>query len=122
MVLTRSGGVPAGAVSVAAYGARGDGATDDTKAIGRALSAATAAHKALYFPAGTYKVGALALPRGADLVGAGAARSWLSGRLEIAGTAACATWSWASKAPPCTSPTAPRTRPSSGSRSRVAAP
>ena len=84
VVLTRSGGVPAGAVSVAAYGARGDGATDDTKAIDRALSAATAAHKALYFPAGTYKVGALAVPRGADLVGAGA-RSWLSGRLEIAG-------------------------------------
>ena len=70
---------------MAAYGARGDGATDDTKAIGRALSAVTAAHKALYFPAGTYKVGALAVPRGADLVGAGATRSWLSGHLEIAG-------------------------------------
>jgi hypothetical protein len=85
VVLTHRGGVPAGAVSVAAYGARGDGATDDTKAVTGALSAATAAHKALYFPAGTYKVGTLAVPSGAALVGAGAARSWLAGRLEIAG-------------------------------------
>ena len=85
VVLTHRGGVPAGALSVTAYGARGDGTTDDTKAVTRALSAATAAHKALYFPAGTYKVDSLALPSGATLVGAGAARSWLAGRLEIAG-------------------------------------
>jgi hypothetical protein len=77
--------VPSGAVSVTAYGARGDGTTDDTGAVTRALSAATRAHKALFFPAGTYKVNALAVPSGADLVGAAAGRSWLSGRLQIAG-------------------------------------
>ena len=85
VVLTRRGAAPAGAVSVAAYGARGDGATNDTTAVTRALSAATAAHKTLYFPSGTYKVDALTLPSGAVLVGAGATRSWLSGRLEVAG-------------------------------------
>jgi hypothetical protein len=41
-------------ISVRGLGARGDGHTDDTAAIGRALSAA--AHGALYFPRGIYMV------------------------------------------------------------------
>lgn len=47
-------------INVKTFGARGDGATDDTQALGRAAAAAFAALNAggmatLYFPAGTYK-------------------------------------------------------------------
>lgn len=43
-------------VTQAPYGARGDGATDDTAAIQRALSDVMGRHKLLYFPNGTYLV------------------------------------------------------------------
>jgi hypothetical protein len=43
-------------VSVKDFGAKGDGTTDDTAAIQAADTAATAAGKTLYFPAGTYRI------------------------------------------------------------------
>ena len=43
-------------VNVLDYGATGDGVTDDTTAIQNAASAATAASKPLYAPAGTYRM------------------------------------------------------------------
>jgi len=43
-------------VSVKDFGAVGDGTTDDTTAIQTADTAATAAGKTLYFPAGTYRI------------------------------------------------------------------
>lgn len=41
-------------VNVKAFGATGDGVTDDTDAINAAMSAAVAVNGAVYFPAGTY--------------------------------------------------------------------
>lgn len=50
-------GLPWFIVTDAAYGATGDGTTDDTAAINLAIAALNAATKGvLYFPAGTYKV------------------------------------------------------------------
>lgn len=43
-------------VSVRDHGARGDGSTDDTAAINRALAAARLARQKVWFPAGTYVV------------------------------------------------------------------
>ena len=43
-------------INVKEMGAKGDGATDDTRAIQRALNDAHAGFKTIYFPAGTYKV------------------------------------------------------------------
>ena len=42
--------------NVKAYGATGDGVTDDTSAIDSAETAAEAVHGTLYFPPGTYKI------------------------------------------------------------------
>lgn len=51
-----SSGLPWFVVTDAAYGATGDGTTDDTIAINSAIAALNAAgHGVLYFPAGTYK-------------------------------------------------------------------
>lgn len=41
-------------VSVAAYGATGNGTTDDTNAINAAFAAANSSHVGVFFPAGTY--------------------------------------------------------------------
>jgi hypothetical protein len=57
---------------VKAFGAAGDGVTDDTAAIQAALDSG----KRIYFPAGTYKVTAsLTVPSGATLVGESKLRS-----------------------------------------------
>ena len=56
--------------SVKDYGAKGDGSTDDATAINNALIAATG--KTLYFPAGTYIIGAELLPKtGTTIIGDG---------------------------------------------------
>ncbi len=47
---------PSGVVSVRDYGAKGDGTADDIGAIWACITAAAAADKEVYFPAGTYKV------------------------------------------------------------------
>ncbi len=59
-------------VTAVAYGAVGDGVTDDRAAIQLAADAAVAQHRALYFPAGTYKLsGAIVLngAHGVEVVG-----------------------------------------------------
>src|SRR4051812_45042593 len=45
-----------GSVNVRDFAARGDGTTDDTKAIRSAAAAASAAKATLFFPPGTYRV------------------------------------------------------------------
>ena len=61
-----------GVISVKAYGATGNGSTDDTTAVNNAYTAAAAANKSLYFPAGTYKLTALpALANNMRVVGDG---------------------------------------------------
>ncbi len=49
------------AASVADYGARGDGATDDTSAVQKAVDACAAAGEKLVFPAGTFLTGTIVL-------------------------------------------------------------
>lgn len=48
------------ALSVRDFGAKGDGVADDTRAVQKALNAAFARQRALFFPAGTYLLGTLA--------------------------------------------------------------
>lgn len=75
-------------VSVRNFGATGDGTTDDTAALASAMTAARAAGKPLYLPAGTYLV--TALPAFADQD-----RIWGDGRwatkIMYAGTGTLAT-------------------------------
>jgi hypothetical protein len=60
----------ANGVSVKQFGAKGDGATDDSSAIQAALTAL--AGKTTYFPAGIYKVAtAITLPNNTTMIGAG---------------------------------------------------
>lgn len=57
----QTGSIPVGAnVRDAAYGAAGDGATDDTAAINRAVRAVAGTGRAVYVPAGTYMINATA--------------------------------------------------------------
>lgn len=63
------------------FGAVGDGRHDDTGALRRALAAAAAVGGTVYVSAGTYRVRSLHLPPGVSVVGDGADRSWLRGRL-----------------------------------------
>jgi hypothetical protein len=69
-------------VSVASYGAKGDGASDDTAAVTAALKANAGKKVAVYFPAGTYKITSIVLPDNVTLVGAGADTTWIDGRLQ----------------------------------------
>lgn len=63
------GACPAGATSIKASGATGNGSTDDTAAIQKALNAASAG-ATVCFPAGTYKTSAsINIPNGLTLVG-----------------------------------------------------
>jgi hypothetical protein len=60
--------------NVLAYGAKGDGSTDDSTAIATAITAATTRGGTVYFPPGTYILGTAAqisLPTGVVLQGAG---------------------------------------------------
>jgi parallel beta-helix repeat protein len=60
--------------NVKAYGALGDGSTDDTTAIRAAITAATSGGGIVFFPAGTYAISNyLALPSNVWLVGVGEA-------------------------------------------------
>ena len=75
------------------FGAVGDGATDDTAAINRALyelfarEQITRVRRALYFPAGTYKVtSTINIPTYAKLVGEGPDSSTIQGALTAGST------------------------------------
>ncbi len=58
------------ATTVAAHGAKGDGATDDTAAFQAALDATAAQGGAVFVPVGTYRIaGALSVPQGVTLKG-----------------------------------------------------
>jgi hypothetical protein len=69
---------PLGLQSVRGFGAVGDGVTDDTQAILRAIAAGPA-----FVPAGTYRVTNLTLPDGATLTGAGPS-SYIRGDVRCA--------------------------------------
>jgi hypothetical protein len=61
----------ADALSVKAYGAKGDGVTDDTVAIQKAFDAAAAQDRPVYMPAGTYLHNSLLQVRGIEVYGDG---------------------------------------------------
>lgn len=54
-------------INAKAFGATGDGTTNDTTACQNAINAAIAQNRALYFPPGTYKTGALSINPTANL-------------------------------------------------------
>lgn len=56
-------------LNVQAYGARGDGYTDDTLAIQRAMEASASTGAAVWLPMGVYRVGTLHVPSGVTLMG-----------------------------------------------------
>jgi parallel beta-helix repeat protein len=58
-----------GAVSVLAYGAKGDGTTDDTAAIQAAISAGNKTGAVVFFPAAVYRVSQVVLMKGTILQG-----------------------------------------------------
>ena len=66
-------------LNVRAYGATGNGRTDDSAAFIRAMHAAVEGRATLYIPGGTYKLRRLALPDGLRITGADSRRSWLKG-------------------------------------------
>ena len=76
---------PRGALSVTAFGAAGDGSTDDSAAVLAAVRAATAKGVPVWFPEGTYAVGDIVLPQGVAMAGSGRDRSWLMGRITFGG-------------------------------------
>ncbi|WP_220807770.1 glycosyl hydrolase family 28-related protein [Noviherbaspirillum aridicola] len=67
LTAARAATMPTGYVSVKDYGARGDGATDDSVAVQRAMNA----NLNVWFPAGTYLVGMLKLRSNHRLAGEG---------------------------------------------------
>ncbi len=72
------GALPSLAVSVATFGAVGDGVTDDTAAIQRALDAGPPARPFVYFPPGVYLISAeLFVHSGTVVLGAGPALTTL---------------------------------------------
>ena len=57
-------------LNVRSYGAKGDGTTDDTAAIQKAVNAAKNGQKTVFFPAGFYNVkGSVTVPVGVDIEG-----------------------------------------------------
>lgn len=75
-------------VSVRDFGAKGDGTTDDTAAINRALfqlfcrESNTEIRRALYFPAGTYIVDTVKFPTYAKIIGDGKNSSIIRSKLD----------------------------------------
>jgi hypothetical protein len=74
---------PRDALSVVAFGAVGDGETDDTAAVLATVRQAASEDAPVWFPRGVYAVGDIALPNQVVLAGAGADRSWLKGRVSF---------------------------------------
>ena len=69
-------------LDVRSFGARGDGAADDSKAFAKALKTARVTHEELVVPAGVYRLAQpVQLPDGVRLTGAGAGEAWLKGQL-----------------------------------------
>ena len=69
-------------VKDAAYGAKGDGATDDTAAITSAMAAADASGDqtpVVYFPEGQYRVSQLTVPAGVTMQGVGSSAYGVTG-------------------------------------------
>ncbi|TKC77969.1 hypothetical protein FAZ69_32345 [Trinickia terrae] len=64
-------GQPANSISVADYGAKGDGSTDDTQALQSAFNAAAAQGKSVYIPPGTYNHSGTLSVNGVNVSGAG---------------------------------------------------
>jgi hypothetical protein len=63
---------PANSLSIMSYGAGGTGATDDTAALRQCISAASGQGKAVWLPAGSYKItGSVDLPSDITIQGAG---------------------------------------------------
>lgn len=67
LTIARAATMPAGYVSVKNYGAKGDGVTDDSVAVQRAMNE----NLNLWFPAGTYLVGMLKLRSNQQIAGEG---------------------------------------------------
>jgi hypothetical protein len=75
--------LPSGStIAVTAFGAKGDGSTDDTAAVRAALAAAAGRPATLVFPAGTYVVADTVVPDAVSVAGVGD-KSWINGRLQI---------------------------------------
>jgi hypothetical protein len=80
----------ASVVSVRAYGAKGDGRTDDYAAIRAACAAAKRTGRTVYVPAGTYLMKSrLVMPAGVKIKGDGA-QSWLKGPISVGSAGTCA--------------------------------
>ena len=73
----------ASAINVRAYGALGNGSTDDTAAFQKAIQAAVRAHRLLFVPAGVYRVRGLRLRDGLRMDGAGRKSTWLKGHVAF---------------------------------------
>jgi hypothetical protein len=71
------------AVNVRAYGARGDGRTDDSAAFRDAMMAAVRARVPLRVPTGTYLVPRLRLPDRLTIKGASRTNTWLKGEIDF---------------------------------------
>ena len=57
-------------INVRSFGAKGDGITNDTEAVRKAVNAAKSGGKTVFFPAGLYNInGSIAIPAGVDLEG-----------------------------------------------------
>jgi hypothetical protein len=76
--------------NVKSYGARGNGTTNDTRAINTAAARAARVHGVLYLPHGTYNYqGTLSLPNGIEVRGDGiyqrsaGSGTWFKGRLDF---------------------------------------
>jgi len=61
-----------------AYGAAGDGVTDDTAAISAAVSVAAQNGRTVFIPEGSYRVSRIVIPAGVEIVGTGPGSSLVS--------------------------------------------